>query len=387
MNERLGNIGEAIETIEPVAASAPAQWTSISELAGDMHAGRVDVLFVLESNPVYDAPAELDFAAALERVPHAIHLGLYDDETAHLCRWHVPAAHYLEAWGDVRSGDGTVSLQQPLIAPLYQGKSTLEILALALGLSQPSGYAVLREHWKNTWETSDFEARWQRALRDGTVAGSRSVSRRFALRSDLGGALRNLPKRTKEGLEVAYRMHPTVGDGRFANNGWLQECPTPLAKLTWDNVVLLAPSTAEQLDVQNGDLLEVTTPGGRVEGPAWILPGQTGGKSRLAVRVRPDACGQRRNEARLQRVPSPHFDGPLVRREHWCSKGRKRAKPSRAPSITEHWKGDTSSGRDPSRSTIAIPRSRNTWVTSRRSTTPCIQITNTTDTLGAWPSI
>lgn len=274
LNERLGNVGRVVETVEPIAMSTDSQWDSITDLTIDMRAGRVEALLLLETNPVYDAPAELAFGNALEQVPHAIHLGLYDDETGRLSRWHVPAAHYLEAWGDVRSGDGTVSLQQPLIAPLYQGKSALELLALAAGQARPSGHEIVREHWKAKWGETGFEGRWERAMHDGVVPDTRARTRRETLRAGIADVLADFPTSAAEGLEVTYGMHPTIGDGRFANNGWLQECPAPLTKLTWDNVVLVAPATAERLDVQNGNVVEIEVGPTTVTGPVWILPGQ-----------------------------------------------------------------------------------------------------------------
>lgn len=283
MNERLGNVGRVVETIEPVASSTESHWESITKLTTDIRAGRVDTLLLLETNPVYDAPAELAFGNALESVPHAIHLGLYDDETGRLSRWHIPAAHYLESWGDLRSGDGTASVQQPLIAPLYQGKSALEILALASGEARPSGYDLVRAHWKQVWGEAGFEGRWERALHDGIVEDTRAPTRRAALRAGAAHALDASQTDSGDGLEVTYRMHPTVGDGSFANNGWLQECPVPLTKLTWDNVVLVAPRTAEELGVHNGDVVAVEVGSTAVTGPVWILPGQPAGSLSLQL--------------------------------------------------------------------------------------------------------
>lgn len=283
VNEFLGNVGRTIETIQPVAASTGSQWQSITNLGSDMRAGRVDTLLLLETNPVYDAPADLTFGEALKHVPNAIHLGLYDDETGRLSRWHVPAAHYLEAWGDIRSANGTVTLQQPLIAPLYQGKSSIEILALAAGKARPSGYDLVREHWTGVWGGADFERRWERALHDGVVPDTRAPERRAALRPEAATAIDSRTSPAALGLEATYRMHPTVGDGTFSNNGWLQECPTPLTKLTWDNVVLVAPSTAERLALANGDVVAVEGGPRVVEGPVWILPGQPAGSLGLQL--------------------------------------------------------------------------------------------------------
>lgn len=275
INERMGNVGSTIEPVEPASIHDVDQAASIAELVRDMRAGRVDTLFLLGGNPVYDAPADLDFASALPEVPHTIHVGLYRDETARLSRWHVPGAHYLETWGDVRAFDGTATIQQPLIAPLYDGKSVLEILGLVLGEARPSGYDMVRARWREVWGETGFEARWERALHDGVVAETRSPTSAVAVRPGLARRLGAAPAPAPAGgLEVTYRLHPTVGDGSYANNGWLQECPTPMTKLTWDNVVLVAPRTAERLELQNEDVVELDVAGRTVRGPIWILPGQ-----------------------------------------------------------------------------------------------------------------
>jgi molybdopterin-containing oxidoreductase family iron-sulfur binding subunit len=276
MNHALDNVGKTVETIAPVAADPGSQLESIQSLAADMRAGSVDVVVLLEVNPVYDAPADLDFAEALGHVRHSIAVSLYDDETARLCHWHVPSAHFLESWSDVRSGDGTVTIVQPLIAPLYGGRTPHEILALMLGKSGQTSYQVVREHWQGRFGAADFERRWERVLHDGVVPDTRSPSRAVSLRGDLASALGTTPvpaPSNAEGLEVTFRPHPTIDDGRFANNGWLQECPEPLTKLTWDNAVLLAPETAARLRVANGDVASLGLAGRSVSGAVWLVPG------------------------------------------------------------------------------------------------------------------
>ncbi len=284
LNVELGNVGTTVDYIRPVtAAESLSQTDSLRDLVEDMRAGAVEVLVLLDVNPVYDAPADLGFAEALTRVPFSAASGLYDDETAHLCHWHIPAAHFLEAWGDVRSGDGTVTIQQPLIAPLYGGKSPLELVASLAGRGRASGYDVLRAHWANQWGPDSFEQKWERALHDGVVEGTAATRVEPTLSASLGRALGARPPSAPGGLEATIRPHPTIGDGRLANNGWLQECPTPLEKLTWDNVVLIAPETAEAQGVANGDVVEITHGDRRVSGPIWILPGQPAGSLGLQL--------------------------------------------------------------------------------------------------------
>ncbi|HLF57147.1 MAG TPA: 4Fe-4S dicluster domain-containing protein, partial [Thermoanaerobaculia bacterium] len=250
---------------DPVDAHA-----SLAELVRDLRAGAVELLFVSGANPAYDAPGDLDFAAALNRPGTLrVHHGLYFDETAELCQWHVPAAHFLESWGDGRAHDGTVSLLQPIIEPLYGGKSLLELLALASGRGDVAGYDLVRERW-----TELADDAFRRALHDGFVAGSAGAPVVPAV-ADLGGALAELSSpAASAGIEVALRPDPALLDGRFANNGWLQELPKPITKLTWDNALLVSPRTAEKLGVRNEQLVEVEARGRKLAVPAWIVPGQ-----------------------------------------------------------------------------------------------------------------
>ena len=235
---------------------------------------RVETLVILGGNPVYDAPADYDITDALRRVPFRIHHSLYENETSELCHWHVPATHFLESWSDARTFDGTVGLVQPLIAPLYDGRTEHEMIALLMGESGKKPYDIVREHWRQHAgrEISDqaFEERWAHALHDGVVAGTGArVLDLEASRAPEVGA----PPQPTTGVEVAFRPDPNVFDGRFANNGWLQETPRPWTRLVWDNALLLGPRTAEALDVETGDVLEVAAGERRVEAPVWITVG------------------------------------------------------------------------------------------------------------------
>lgn len=274
MNAALGNDGSTVLHADPIEVTPADQVQGLVQLADDMRAGRVDALLVLGANPVYTAPADLDFTSAMSRVPLRIHHGLYRDETAEYCHWHVPATHELEAWSDARAYDGTAGVVQPLIEPLYDGRSVHEILAAVLGRSGTSGLDLVRETWLAKHAGAEFEAYWRRTLHDGFEAGSESPHRSRALRPD---AVRReaaaLAARPVPDFEVLLRPDPCVHDGRFANNGWLQELPKPWTKLTWDNAALVAPSTAERLGVQNGDLVLLRTSGAEVRAPIWILPG------------------------------------------------------------------------------------------------------------------
>jgi Fe-S-cluster-containing dehydrogenase component len=277
MNLRLGNTGATVDYLEP-AAGAVNQLQSLRELAVDIEAGRVDTLMILGGNPVYNAPADLRFAERLARVPLSVHLGLYDDETAAACHWHIPEAHYLETWGDTRAFDGTVALQQPLIAPLHAGRSAHELVSVLLGEIDRKPYAIVREYWQAR-AGAGFETFWQTALRDGVVQAAGARPKAVDLSADFLSlsppALFQRPEET--GLELMFAPDPTVWDGRFANNGWLQELPKPLTKLTWDNAALIAPALAARLGLANEDLVELTYRGRSIDAPVWIMPGHPDG--------------------------------------------------------------------------------------------------------------
>jgi len=271
INDRLGSFGRTIRTTVPVEARPVNQLASLSELVRDMPEGRVETLVILGGNPVYDAPADLDFARALDRVPFRAHLGLYDDETARLCHWHIPEAHQLESWGDARAYDGTVSIQQPLIAPLYGGKTASEVVATMHGAPETSVYDLLRQYWSKRLPDADFEKAWRRVLHDGAVPDSTVLSKSVSLRPDFDRS--DGPPEANGRLEINFRGDACVHDGRFANLGWLQELPKPLTKLTWDNAALMSPATAEQLGLANEDVVELRFDARAVKAPVWVMPG------------------------------------------------------------------------------------------------------------------
>ena len=233
---------------DPVDANPVNQTESIKDLVADMRAGKVDLLVILGGNPVYDAPADLNFADALtnSKIPLRVHHGLYQNETAELCQWHVNQTHELESWGDARAYDGTVSIIQPLIAPLYNGKSALEFVALLSGQADATGYDLTRAYWQKQHTGADFEQFWRKSLHDGWIAGTTFGPKdlRFASVSPKIG---ELPKSDPNAIELNIRRDPTIHDGQFSNNGWLQELPKPMTKLTWDNAVLIGPKMAERL--------------------------------------------------------------------------------------------------------------------------------------------
>jgi MoCo/4Fe-4S cofactor protein with predicted Tat translocation signal len=267
MNDLLGNVGKTVFYTKPVAAPAPG----LAELTADMKAGHVSLLLVLGGNPLYTAPADLGFADALESVATRVHAGLHEDETAARCHWHVGAAHDFETWGDARAFDGTVTIQQPLIEPLYGGKSPLEVLATLTARPQRTAHEIVREHWRARWNSPDFEKAWRRALHDGVVPQTAEPEHAVAFRKE---SIATPPAKPAAGLELVFRTDPTVYDGRHANNGWLQELPKPLTKLTWENAVLVGPKTAAALHVKTGDVVSLKVGTAEVRGPVYLMPGQ-----------------------------------------------------------------------------------------------------------------
>nr|HEV7952914.1 Fe-S-cluster-containing hydrogenase [Candidatus Acidoferrales bacterium] len=245
----------------------------LGALVNDIDVGSVHALFILGSNPVYSAPANLTFAANLLKIPFRAHVGLYEDETAELCHWHIPAAHSLESWGDARAYDGTVSLMQPLISPLYDGKTASEIFAAIQGHADKNAHDLLQDYWKTQKSDKTFNTFWETTLHDGVVTDESPSPQTVTA----GSGTSSLPVPSaleRDALEIVFRPDPTIYDGRFANNGWLQEAPKPITKLTWDNTAQLSPATAQKLGVENGDVVHVVLNNRGVEAPVWIVPGQ-----------------------------------------------------------------------------------------------------------------
>ncbi|HTW57819.1 MAG TPA: TAT-variant-translocated molybdopterin oxidoreductase [Terriglobales bacterium] len=287
-NMQLGNVGKTVFYTDPVDANPISQTESIKDLVADMRGGKVDLLIILGGNPVYDAPADLSFADAMmnTKIPLRVHYGLYNDETAELCHWHVNATHELESWGDARAYDGTVSIIQPLIAPLYNGKSPLEFVALLNGQSDATGYDLTRAYWQKQHTGADFEQFWRKSLHDGWIEGTtfapKSLKPAAAFPAPGTGSNRPLANRDfktlipladPNAIELNIRRDPTIYDGQFSNNGWLQELPKPMSKLTWDNAVLMGPKMADRLGVKTIDLVELELNGNKVTGPVWVQVG------------------------------------------------------------------------------------------------------------------
>ncbi len=296
INEALGSFGATILGMRTDARGT----ASIEDLAAAMGAGTVQKLFVLGGNPAYNAPANLRFADLLAKVPDVVRLGLFEDETSRVSRWHVPAAHYLESWGDVRTYDGTLTAVQPMILPLWGGVSELEILAQLLGRPMPEGPELVRETFTKINDAADG---WTNFLRNGFLPESGWPEVALSFRGGRAGAG---PETMPEaGLELVFLASASVDDGRYANNSWLQETPDFETKVTWDNVAMVSPATAKKLGIRANnfgltdivaekmgneidydmmaDVIEISAGGETIRAAALVAPGNADDSISLAL--------------------------------------------------------------------------------------------------------
>jgi MoCo/4Fe-4S cofactor protein with predicted Tat translocation signal len=312
INQALGNVGKTVFYTDPVLATTADESDSIKDLVADMRAGKVDVLVILGGNPVYDAPADLGFADALKNsnIPLRVHLGLYNDETAELCHWHVNEAHYLESWGDARAYDGTISIVQPLIAPLYGGKTAAEVVALVASQSGASGFEIVQKYWKSKHSGADFDIFWRKSLHDGWVEGTTFEPKQVSLKA--GGFPAAGTAIDRNAIEIIFRRDPSVYDGAFANNGWLQELPKPMTKMTWDNPLLMSPAMADRLRVQSKDMVRVESNGKSLDVAVWIQAGHPDQSVTLFLGYGRKRCGRAANDAGFDVYPLRFSAAPWV---------------------------------------------------------------------------
>ena len=334
INEALGNGGHTVVYIDPIAANPAAQSTTLAQLANDMHAGKAKMLVTLDSNPAYTAPADLEFTGAMAQVPFSVHLGEYEDETANLSLWHLPQSQYLETWSDIRAHDGTITIQQPLIAPLYATRTSHELLSVLNGRLDRSNHDILRDRWQSTYNSQvaaqhsaatmqsvsnttasntrstafraartadqsaiesidDFTLYWRTLLNDGIVPNTAAtpLSIQPAPNAQRPTPNASIPTHTPDTheyprtpnastlnaqrlpLSLVFTPDPTLWDGRYNNNGWLQELPKPVTKLTWENAACISPRTAQSLDLADGELVSLRYRGRQIEAPVLVVPG------------------------------------------------------------------------------------------------------------------
>ncbi len=324
MNAALGNVGKTVFYTDPLEANSVDQTQSLRELVTDIDGGKVETLIIIGGNPAYNTPADLKLDLnRLSKVKLRAHVSLYNDETSDICHWHIPATHYLESWGDARSYDGTVTLVQPLIQPLYEGRSAYEVLALFSENYDRKPYDIVKEYWRanpvgqvavaaGTPDAGrmpasrpqatvapttsspagapvDFESSWRKCLHDGFVPNTALPTKTVAVKSDWAAALNSSANQSSGGYELIFRTDPSIYDGSFANNGWLQELPKPLTKLTWDNVAMVSPATARKLGVSEQnyerskkgreafvDTIKLSNRDQSISKnvPVWVMPGQ-----------------------------------------------------------------------------------------------------------------
>jgi MoCo/4Fe-4S cofactor protein with predicted Tat translocation signal len=279
LNAVLGNVGQTVSyTQEPLAESAPAGCVrSLQELARELAGGRVTTLLILDGNPVYDAPVDAGFDPA---AAFSIHLASDYNETSARCRWHLPLAHYLECWGDGRAWDGTYSVQQPLIEPMFDGRSGIELMAMLLGKNPVHCRELVRQTAGELLPPGDFERAWEQLLDDGVLAGSAWPAVSLKASPEPPATIAGDASHTSAGgFELRFIASHGVLDGRHANNGWLQELPDPLTRLTWDNAALLSKADADGLGISSGDLVvvRVESSGRELEIVAYVMPGAAAG--------------------------------------------------------------------------------------------------------------
>ena len=294
INQSIGAVGTTVEYTDPVQATPADSLVGLRELVAEMQAGTVELLVMIGVNPVFTAPTDLGFAAALadtSKVKFSVLLGPEDNETAAQVSWFVPLSHELEAWGDARAFDGTTSLIQPLILPLYGSKSAHELVNVLLGQVGTPDYDIVRAFWQAQQGEQGFDAFWGAALESGVIAETTLAARSVSLNASAFTSMA-APAAAVDGLELNFRADPTIYDGRYANNGWLQELPKPLTKLTWDNAALIGPRTAvrllnisvadpnllvpdelERIGQANGQIIEISSGGRSLRVPVWISPG------------------------------------------------------------------------------------------------------------------
>jgi molybdopterin-containing oxidoreductase family iron-sulfur binding subunit len=362
LNESLGNAGTTVTYGPTIELNPTDQIASLRDLVQAMDAGHVDLLVILGGNPVFTAPADLKFGERLAKVGLSVSHSLHPDETSFLSHWNIPAAHPLESWSDARAFDGTVTVMQPLIAPLYDGRTVQEVLAVFIDAqSGKSAHDLVKDYWTRAhagtaggWTITDptgapfksADSMWKHVLHDGWVPGTAAgaaAAEAGGRRLEAGnvaasGAIASTsapvaeaaprpassaqpPASAASGLEIIFRPDPTIWDGRFANNGWLQELPKPLTKITWDPSAWISPRLAEEKGLRDADLIELKYRGNTAKLPVAIVPGHPDrsvtvffgyGRERTGRVGTPADDGARDfNVYKLRTSDAPYFGGGL----------------------------------------------------------------------------
>jgi molybdopterin-containing oxidoreductase family iron-sulfur binding subunit len=270
INASLGNAGKTVSYGPASVAQIPSdQIADLKALVADLNAGQVNWLVILSGNPIYTAPADLEFGAAFEKAKNKVYLGPGLNETGQVADWHVPQAHYLESWSDAVAYGGAVSIVQPLIDPLYGGKSAHDVVQALLDEPGLSAYETVRTTWKPVIK-GDFEAGWRKALHDGWIDGTPVASTAAA---KAASSIKVPAPASKDSLEIIFRPDPNIYDGRWSNVGWLQELPKPISNLSWDNAALVSGATLTKNGWEEDDIIEITVAGRKVNAPVIVVPG------------------------------------------------------------------------------------------------------------------
>lgn len=276
LNEALGNVGHSVDYYS-FADAESSRLDDMVALTKDMRDGLVKGLIILGGNPVYNAPADLNFSEAIEKVEFSVHLGPREDETSKTCQWHIPESHFLEAWGDTRTVTGVYSIIQPQIEPLFNSISAIELMEVIVAGKTRSGYDLVRQTWQNILSPNLFDSAWNRVLHDGVLVRDPGAISVPVIPKRLAGALKKQPissrTATPESLEIVFSASNSLYDGRYANNGWLMELPDPMTKLTWGNAAVMSPMTAQRLGVKNEHVISLTLNGQSIKIPVWVVPG------------------------------------------------------------------------------------------------------------------
>ncbi|MBZ0265493.1 TAT-variant-translocated molybdopterin oxidoreductase [bacterium] len=276
INEALGNAGQTV-SYHKADDLTLSNSEDLSSLVADMKSGKVETLALFGTNPLYDTPRKLDFKSALKKVKNSISFNDFADESASECNWHVPRAHFMESWGDARAIDGSLSIVQPLIRPLYSGHMDVEFAKLLASGEDVRGYDIVRESWTNILNVDMLGTEWDRTLHDGVLinSGSSGSSPRLnagGIRSSLNSLIK-VAAVSRDSMEVVFYPSYSTFDGRYANVGWLQELPDPVTKVVWDNPVVMSPETAKHFKVGIGDMVEIEFQGNKLPIPVYVMPG------------------------------------------------------------------------------------------------------------------
>lgn len=342
MNAYLENTNRTVFHMSPFWDGRLKLDSNLGSLVNEIRNGSVETMIIIGTNPGYSAPADIDFIAALKSQGTrrsdllCFHMGAYFDETAELCDWHLPQSHFLESWSDAIAFDGTATITQPLIEPLYDSRSDHELITFLTGFQEEMSRETVRHHWREWWESHElsgtFDEFWDRSVQTGTVDGTRRTTVNVEVIADWWRSLDGA-RPSEEGVVISFALDPTIGDGAFANNAWLQELPKPVTRITWDAPALLSPRLAERLGltVEVGskggdhgeavvDCVELSYRGRAMVVPAWIAPGHADNSVTLWLGHGRTSAGRVGNGSgfnayQLRRSEAPWTDQGLIVRK------------------------------------------------------------------------